>query len=87
MRCIAAARNCIGIVGVAPSAYLYAVKVLSARESGMWSYLLAGIEWCIRHRMDVVNMSLGASSAPTVMERIMDVAYRRGIILVAAAGN
>lgn len=84
---IAAARNCIGVVGVAPSAYLYAVKVLSARGRGRWSYLLAGIEWCIRNRMDVVNMSLGASSAPTVIERIMDVAYKRGIILVAAAGN
>ena len=37
--------------------------------------------------MDIVNMSLGASSAPTVMERVMDAAYKRGIILVAAAGN
>ena len=84
---IAAARNCVGVVGVAPSAYLYAVKVLGAGGGGRWSFLLAGIEWCIRHRMDIVNMSLGASSAPTVMERVMDAAYKRGIILVAAAGN
>ncbi len=84
---IAAARNCTGVVGVAPSAYLYAVKVLSARGSGRWSFLLAGLEWCIRYEMDVVNMSLGASSAPSIIERICDAADRRGIILVAAAGN
>ncbi|MFH2112725.1 MAG: S8 family serine peptidase [Candidatus Bathyarchaeota archaeon] len=84
---IAAARNCLGVVGVAPSAYLYAVKVLNSRGSGMWSYLLAGLEWCVRNRMDVVNMSLGASTAPTIIERICDFAYRNNILLVAAAGN
>jgi len=84
---IAAARNCLGVVGVAPSAYLYAVKVLDSKGSGMWSYLLAGLEWCIRNRMDVANMSLGGSSAPTIVERMCDLAYRNNILLVAAAGN
>lgn len=84
---VAAVRNCQGVVGVAPSAYLYAVKVLNARGSGRWSYLIAGLEWCIKHRMDVVNMSLGADRAPSLVERVCDMAYKRNILLVAAAGN
>ena len=84
---IAARRNCWGVVGVAPSAYLYAVKVLNARRRGRWSYLMAGLEWCMKYRMDVVNMSLGAATAPTAVERICQLAWKRGILLVAAAGN
>lgn len=84
---IAAARNCLGVVGVAPSAYLYAVKVLNARGRGRFSYLIAGLEWCIKHKMDVVNMSLGASMAPTAVGRMCDIAYKSGVLLVAAAGN
>lgn len=84
---IAAARNCLGVVGVAPSSYLYAVKVLSARGRGMFSYLIAGLEWCIKYKMDVVNMSLGGPRAPTALGRMCDIAYKRGLLLVAAAGN
>lgn len=84
---IAAALNCKGVVGVSPSSYLYAVKVLNAKGSGYFSYLIAGLEWCIKYKMDVVNMSLGASQAPTAVGRMCDLAYQRGILLVAAAGN
>ena len=84
---IAAARNCRGVVGVAPSAYLYSVKVLGSRGSGRFSFLVAGLEWCMRHRMDVVNMSLGGTVAPSIVERACDIAYKRGLLLVAAAGN
>jgi len=41
---IAAAINGVGVVGVAPAASLYAVKVLSRTGSGSWSYLIAGID-------------------------------------------
>jgi subtilisin len=84
---IAAADNEIGVVGVAPSAYLYAVKVLSSGGSGNWSWLIAGIAWCVRMGMHVLNMSLGASAAPDAVGTMCDYAWRNGLILVAAAGN
>ena len=37
--------------------------------------------------MQVVNMSLGASSAPFAAELAMNAAYSAGVLLVAAAGN
>lgn len=84
---IAAADNDFGVVGVAPAAYLYAVKVLSSGGSGNWSWLIAGIAWCVRMGMHVLNMSLGGSQAPEALGTVCDFAWRNGLILVAAAGN
>ena len=84
---IAALDNDIGVVGVAPLASVYAVKVLSASGSGSWSSVIQGIEWSVDNGMDVVNMSLGASSAPSAVERAVNNAFDAGLLLVAAAGN
>jgi subtilisin len=85
---IAAAINGVGVVGVAPAAYLYAVKVLDATGSGAWSQLIAGIDWCInKKRMNVLSMSLGGSAAPTALEDMCNAAWNKGLLLVAAAGN
>lgn len=91
---IAAAANRRGIVGVAPRARLYAVKVLNRQGSGMLSWILNGLTWCYRHRMHVVNLSLGSrvtTHDPTVFnaayERVGRSLRRRGILCVAAAGN
>lgn len=85
---IAAALNDIGVVGVAPCAYLYAVKVLDKSGSGAWSNLIAGIDWAANKKgMHVLSMSLGASSAPSAVETMCNLAYSKGALLVAAAGN
>jgi subtilisin len=85
---IAASLNDTGVVGVAPSAYLYAVKVLSSNGSGNWSWFISGIYWCIKNGMQVLNMSLGSSDAPpSAVEKMCNLAWKRGLILVAAAGN
>lgn len=85
---IAASMNDFGVIGVAPSAYLYAVKVLGSAGQGNWSWLIAGLDWCITNKMQVVNMSLGSpTAAPTAVESICNLAWENGLILVAAAGN
>jgi len=48
---IAAIDNDIGVIGVAPEAKLYAVKVLDRRESGFLSDIIAGLEWCILRKL------------------------------------
>lgn len=84
---IAAAINGAGVVGVAPAASLYAVKVLSNSGSGNWSWLIAGIDWCINNKMHILSMSLGGGSAPTALETMCNTAFSKGLLLVAAAGN
>lgn len=84
---IAAAINGVGVVGVAPAAWLYAVKVLSNSGSGNWSWLIAGIDWCVKNGMNVLSMSLGGSGAPVALETMCNFAFSRGLLLMAAAGN
>jgi subtilisin len=84
---IAAAINGAGVVGVAPQASLYAAKVLDLNGSGQFSWVIAGIDWCIQNRMHIISMSLGGSSAPTALQTICNVAWSKGVLLVAAAGN
>jgi len=85
---IAAAQdNTIGVIGVAPEAYLYACKVLNAYGSGSYSDVIAGIDWARDNGMDVANMSLGGSSGSTALQLACDSAWDSGVLLVAAAGS
>ncbi len=85
---IAAALNGIGVVGVAPAAYLYAVKVLDKTGNGAWSNLIAGIDWCVNKKdLNILSMSLGGTSAPSALETMCKLAWSKGALLIAAAGN
>ena len=84
---IGAPINGVGVVGVAPEASLYAVKVLSNAGSGQWSWLIAGLNWCIQNKMRIASMSLGGGGAPTALETMCNTAFGAGVLLVAAAGN
>jgi subtilisin len=52
-----------GVVGVAPGARLWAVKVLNKRGTGYSSWIIAGIDWVAANAatIEVANMSLGGS--------------------------
>ena len=84
---VAGLRDGKGVVGVAPKARLYAVKVLSADGSGDLSDVIDGIVWAAKNDMQVANMSLGAPIASDAMQRAVRYAKGRGLIIVAAAGN
>ena len=85
---VAAAINGSGVVGVAPEAYLYAIKVLSKTGQGNWSWLIAGIDWAINKKgLNILSMSLGGAGAPNALKNMCDAAWNKGVLLVAAAGN
>jgi len=83
---IAAEQNGIGIVGVAPEAELYAVKVLDGGGFGLLSWILEGIEWAIDNQMDIINLSLQGPDFQSLHD-ICDSAYDAGILVIAAGGN
>jgi subtilisin len=64
---IAARENGNGVVGVAPGATLYAVKVLNQNGSGTWSQVICGIDWVTANAatIKVANMSLGGTGTVT----------------------
>jgi len=84
---VAALDNTTGVLGVAPSVSLYAVKVLNSSGNGSYSGIVSGIEWATTNGMDVINMSLGGPLGSTAMKQAVDNAYARGVVVVAAAGN
>ena len=81
---VAARNNDIGIVGGAPNANVFSLKVF---PGGFVSDLVEAVEWCIQNRMDVINMSLGGRNPSQVLAGVLNDAYDRGITCIAAAGN
>lgn len=85
---VAARNNTVGTIGVAPQASLYAVKVLDDSGAGMTSWIIAGMEWCIKNKMKVASMSLGGSSAPmTAYANAIKRCQDNGVTVVMASGN
>ncbi|MBI5630962.1 MAG: S8 family peptidase [Elusimicrobia bacterium] len=84
---IGARRNGWGVVGVAPKARLYAVKVLSKDGSGNLSDVIKGLIWSANNGIQVVNMSLGSPTESLALQKAVAYAKGRGVVIVAAAGN
>lgn len=87
---IAAAKdNSIGVVGVAPGARLWAVKVLGSSGSGSISTIIKGIDYVTQNaaEVDVANLSLGCECTSTALNRAISNSVAAGITYVVAAGN
>ncbi|MDD5656413.1 MAG: S8 family peptidase [Elusimicrobia bacterium] len=84
---IAASRDGMGVVGVAPRARLYAVRVLDENGSGSLSSVIDGLVWCANNGIQVANLSLGTSEVSEALHRAVRYAQSRGVVVVAAAGN
>ncbi|KAK6524452.1 Secreted subtilisin-like serine protease sub4 [Arthrobotrys megalospora] len=75
--------------GVAKYAWIKAVKVIGDDGKGQDSYTLAGLDYISKNAKpgkSVVNMSIGGSKSQAVNDAITAL-YRKGIVVVAAAGN
>ena len=84
---VAATSNSFGVVGVAPKAQLYSIKVLDRHGSGYVSDIIEGIDYAIGQRLHVINMSLGLTQdIPSLRDAVIR-AKNAGIVQVAAAGN
>lgn len=76
--------------GLAPSAHLYAASVfeLDKKQGEIASTvsLIRAIDWLISSEVDVVNLSL-AGPPNRLLERALDRAAKKDVIVMAAAGN
>ncbi|MRH41201.1 S8 family serine peptidase [Aquibacillus halophilus] len=79
--------NGIDVVGLAPNVDLYAVKILDNTGSGNLQDILEGLDWAIANEMDILNLSIGSIGYSKLLEQMINDAYDKGIILVAASGN
>ena len=85
---VAAEDDGVGVVGVAPEARIYALKVLGADGSGLYSDVIAALQWARDNGIQVTNNSYGSSDDPgDTVKAAFDNSYAAGVLHVAAAGN
>lgn len=99
---IAAQNNAIGVVGVAPGARLWSVRVLNNSGSGSWSSIICGIDFVTAHApayggpITVANMSLGGPGTSDnncgntnndALHKALCRSRDAGVTYVVAAGN
>lgn len=99
---IAAENNGFGVVGVAPAAKLWSVRVLNNAGSGSWSSVICGIDFVTAHApgsggpITVANMSLGGGGTSDnncgytnndPLHQALCRSRDAGVTYVVAAGN
>jgi subtilisin family serine protease len=99
---IAAINNTVGVVGVAPEAKLWAVRVLDNVGSGSWSSVICGIDFVTSKApanggpITVANMSLGGAGSDDgncgntnndALHKAICRSVAAGVTYVVAAGN
>lgn len=89
---IAARDNGFGVVGVAPEAKIWAVKVLNNAGGGTSENIVEGVEWTIAWKRVVggnwiVSLSLGAELPSSAERDAFKRLHDEGILVIAATGN
>ncbi len=84
---VAAERNGIGVVGVAPKADLYVTKAFGKDGKTTYSAIEKSMNWLMEKDVDVINMSFSSSTAMPRYKALISKAYNKGISLICAAGN
>ena len=87
---IAAAKdNSGGVVGIAPGARLWSVKVLDSSGNGFTSDIIEGIDYVTAHanEIDAANMSFGGEGSSTALRTAIINSVSAGVTYAAAAGN
>jgi type VII secretion-associated serine protease mycosin len=76
-----------GVAGISWSDKILPVKVMNSNGTGITSDLTAGIIWAADHGAKVINMSVGGFPYSQAVKDAVDYAWRKGVVLVGAAGN
>jgi serine protease len=87
-----ATNNHYGLTGLAYGVRLMPVRVLNKQGEGNASTIAKGVRFAVRHGARVINLSLEFSSEVTASDipeliEALRYARRRGVVVVAAAGN
>jgi subtilisin family serine protease len=77
------------LMGAAPHARILAIRAFNPTDKGADGTtfnILKGLDWAAAHDARVINMSFAGPSDP-IIHRSLEAAHKKGIVLVAAAGN
>ncbi|MDF5709186.1 MAG: DUF5942 domain-containing protein [Nostoc sp. S4] len=82
-----ATNNKYGVAGIAYEASLMPLKVLNSYGGGTVADIAEAIKFAADKGANVINMSLGGGGESKLMKDAIDYAHRKGVVIVAAAGN
>jgi subtilisin family serine protease len=85
----AALDNTVGVVGVAPGARLWAIKVLDDTGGGTTATIIQGIDFVTQNaaQIEVANLSLGGIGYSATFRAALSNSVAKGVVYVVAAGN
>ena len=83
----ATADNGIGITGLSWRSQVLPIKVLDANGVGAYSDIALGIRYAVDNGADIINLSLGGTEPSETLKDAVDYALKKGVLVVAAAGN
>ncbi len=84
---IAAEKNGVGVVGVAPKAELYVAKAFSADGKSNFAAIEKAINWLMQKDVNVVNMSFSSDVCGPSYTSLIQRMHKSGISIICAAGN
>jgi hypothetical protein len=83
------ANNALGGAGVGWGVKIMALRAgyLSSSGQGLIAYYNEATVYAAENRADVISMSFGGTGFSTYTQQVLNFAYNRGVVSVAAAGN
>ena len=84
---LAASRNHMGVIGIAPKAKIRPIKVLDEYGDGTIEDVVAGIRWAVAQNVDMISLSIGTKKPDRRLRWAIKAAQKKGIPLFVAAGN
>lgn len=81
------ASGSVGAQGINPYTDFYIVKAFDSKGNANLSDIIEGMDWLARWQVDVINMSFSTNESNNGFLRAISGVHRRGIVMVAAAGN
>ena len=92
---VAAVDNSMGVIGVAPGAYLVQCKVLNNSGAGAYAWIADAIRYVAdlelkppyANKVKQISMSLGGPTPNKDLRNAIHYAIERGVIIYVAAGN
>lgn len=80
--------NATGVAGICWDAAIVPLKVVGDDGSGLTSWMIAAVEYCVRNKISVANASIGGANFSGFCKAAIDAAGTQGNLLyVASAGN
>ena len=83
----ALSNNNIGVAGVNSKARILAVRVANDKGMATMSDVAKGIDYAVKKKADIINLSLGAPQPSELVFDALYKAYQKGIVIIASSGN